>query len=73
MKKVELYKCELCNTSYKSEDMANKCEQSHKIAKSIVDAKYRSFASNDKGYPDKITICFNDGKKIIYEKGRELS
>lgn len=73
MKKVELYKCELCNTSYKSEDMANKCEQSHKIAKSIVDAEYRSFNSNPKGYPDKITICFNDGTKVIYMKGKELS
>lgn len=61
------------NTSYKSEDMANKCEQSHKIVKSIVYAGYRSSNSNPKGYPDTITVCFNDGSKVIYEKGRELS
>lgn len=70
MKRIELFKCEICGVSYKSEDMANRCERSHKIVKSI---QYRSFSSNAKGYPDKITVCFNDDTKVIYMKGKELS
>lgn len=68
MIEVNLYQCEICGTQYASSEAAQNCEKSHKTIESIESAKYRSLKSNPDGYPDKITVVFNDNKRIIYHR-----
>ena len=72
MKELQLYQCEICNTQYASERAAIDCEKSHRKIVNVKASKYRSQKSNPRGYPDKITVEFDNGRKVIYTKGDEL-
>ena len=73
MKEITQYQCELCKTLYDSEEKAITCEQSHKTIIASEPCKYKSFESNPEGYPSKIMVTFNDGRKIIYDKDYRVS
>lgn len=66
MKELKLYQCEICNTQYKSLEMAEQCEQFHNIPKRVEAAKYRSINGNGK-YPDYVNVTFNDGSVKRYK------
>lgn len=72
MKEYTLYECEICRTRYASEQFALDCEKSHRKIVKVKASKYRSQKSNPRGYPDKITVEFDNGKEVIYTKGDEL-
>lgn len=69
MKKVEHFICEVCNTEYKNKEMALKCEKSHKHPRSVMTAKCRPVTACDDGYPDAVTVLFDDGKCVRYKRG----
>lgn len=68
MKETTLYQCEICGTQYASERAAIECEQSHRTIKEVVAQKYRSFKSNPDGYPDVISVTFDNDKKVTYKR-----
>ena len=72
MKELKLYQCEICFTQYSSERAAIDCEQSHRKIVKVKESKYRSQKSNLRGYPDRITVEFDNGREVIYTKDSEL-
>lgn len=64
MKEVKLYVCEHCGTQFKEKDKAEKCEKSHNSVKKIICEKYHSYGN----YPDRVEICFVDGKTLWYKR-----
>ena len=68
MKKTEFYQCEICGSQYTNEVDALKCEAMHKKIVEIAGAKYSGLAvyKNVRGYPDLVTIKFDDGEEISY-------
>ncbi len=68
MKETTLYQCEICGTQYASEGAAIECERSHRTIKEVVAQKYRSFKSNPDGYPDVISVTFDNDKKVVYKR-----
>ena len=68
MKALTLFMCEYCNTQYKSKEMASQCEEHHKKIKGVVGAKYRSLNSDKSGIPDYVTVQFEDGTEIRYQR-----
>ena len=43
------------------------CERSHKKPKKITGARYLPYKQNKGGYPQTITVEFEDGKRIAYK------
>ena len=68
MKELKLYQCEICGTKYVSKIFAEDCEKSHKIPKEISGCRYLSQKQNQSGYPQKISVVFDDGKTIDYHR-----
>lgn len=68
MKELKLYQCEICGTQYASKIFAEDCEKSHKMPKKISGCKYLSQKQNMSGYPQKISVIFDDGKTIDYHR-----
>jgi hypothetical protein len=72
MRELKLYECEICRTQYASEKAAIDCEQSHRKIVKVKASKYRSQKSNPMGYPDRITVEFDNRREVIYTKDSEL-
>ena len=68
MKTVNLYKCEICGTEYNEKAKCLKCEKNHKRKGEIVKMRYQSVNFDETGYPDKITVKFEDGVEKIYKR-----
>lgn len=68
MKEMTLWKCDICGTEYKEKLKCKKCEALHKKAGKIVSMRHLPFTSDASGYPDKITVEFEDGIKKVYSK-----
>lgn len=68
MKELKLYQCERCGTQYSSRIMAEECERSHKVPIKISGCRYLSLKQNQPGYPQKISVVFDDGKTIDYHR-----
>lgn len=69
MKEVKHYICEICNTEYRNKSQCEQCEKSHKKATKIKVAHYISATQNQKGYPQKIDVEFEDGEVLTYKRG----
>lgn len=69
MKEIKHYICEICNTEYNSKGACERCEESHKKTAKIVKAHYISVTQNQKGYPQKIDVQFEDGEILTYKRG----
>jgi len=68
LRELKLYQCEICGTQYADKINAKTCEESHKIPKKILGCKYLSYKQNQLGYPQKISIVFEDGKVVEYHR-----
>ena len=68
MKQETLYRCEVCNTAFNDKDTCEKCERGHRIPKEITSCRYRPTTINASGYPDRITVEFDDGETISYTR-----
>lgn len=68
MKEMTLWKCDICGTEYKEKLKCQKCEASHKKKDKIVSMRHLPYTSDASGYPDKITVEFEDGIKKIYSR-----
>lgn len=68
MKQTTLYTCEYCGTSYNDAEKCKQCEDNHEAPQKIIDARYRSFKSDNTGYPYAITVLFDDGGEIEYSR-----
>ena len=68
MKEHKLYECEFCHTKYADPKVAEKCEKNHKKAKKIVNLRYLPIKNEIGGYPDRVEVEFEDGKKIMYKR-----
>ncbi len=69
LKLESVYRCEICNTVYNNRDICLKCELNHLIPTEIKSCRYSPITVNEKGYPNSITIKFNDGSEAIYKRG----
>ena len=69
MKEVKHYICDICNTEYNSKHQCEKCEKSHKKTVKIKAAHYISVTQNQKGYPQKIDVEFENGEVLTYKRG----
>ncbi len=69
MKQELIYRCEICNTVYNNKEICEKCEESHRVPIGIKSRRYQPITNNATGYPDKITVVFDDDAEIIYKRG----
>ena len=67
MKETKLYECEICGTRYADRCACETCEGTHKKPKKITGARYLPYKQNKGGYPQTITVEFEDGKRIAYK------
>lgn len=72
MKKIELYKCEICGTQYKDKETCKSCEQSHieesRLVNRIVGVRYLPITVDASGMPITITLVGSDGKHYRYKR-----
>ena len=68
MKQISLYVCEVCGTQFKDKMMAKNCESSHKVPTKISGCKYLPKSQNEKGYPQNISVLFEDGEVVKYHR-----
>lgn len=68
MKEIKLYKCDICETQYKSKEECKKCETSHIKPKEITGTRYLNVNENAKGYPLTVSIKMSDGKTVVYKR-----
>lgn len=68
MKELKLYVCEVCGTQYADRANAKVCEKSHKVPQRISGCKYLSRKQDQSGYPQKISVIFDDGKSVDYRR-----
>ena len=70
MKQGIVYECELCHSTFYDKDRCEQCEKSHYIPKKIESCYYSS--EPNLGYPEKITIRFENGSLVKYRAQYEL-
>lgn len=68
MKKTALWKCDICGTEYRDKKKCEKCETGHKKNGKIVKMRHLPYTSDQSGYPDKITVKFEDGVEKMYSR-----
>ena len=69
MKDITLWKCDICGTEYR--DKKNSVRNAKVITKKegkIVKMRHLSYTSDQSGYPDKITVKFEDGVEKMYSR-----
>lgn len=70
MKEIKKYLCELCGTEYDSFEEAKECELYHKKIKGY-EVPNKKYVPNEM-YPRFITVKFEDGSKMTYQKVKNL-
>lgn len=68
MKETILYKCEICGTEYKDKKKCEQCEACHKKKGKIIKMRHQPYSFDHSGYPDKITVRFEDGMEKMYSR-----
>ncbi len=68
MKKVEHYICDVCGTEYAEKAKCQECEKEHKKAVSISKCRYLGLRNAGTGYPQSVTIKFDDGSEIDFKR-----
>lgn len=72
MKEVIHFICEICGTEYSDKARAKRCEMSHRHPAGINTSEWRSIADDATGYPQYVTVSFDNGKIVKYKKLRVL-
>ena len=67
MKKQILYQCEYCGTQFNDDKKALECEKLHHAAIEIRNASYHKAQSIRDGYPDVLTVKFDNGEVERYK------
>ena len=67
-KKISLFKCDICGTTYPDEGEAYICESSHTEAIRIKNTDYRPMLP----YPKKIAVEFENGQTMMYYKANPM-
>ena len=65
MKETTLWKCDICGTEYRDKKKCEQCEAGHKKKGKIVKMRHLPYTSDQSGYPDKITVKFEDGVEKV--------
>ena len=60
MKETTCWKCDICGTE------CEQCEDGHKKKGKIVKMRHLPYTSYPSGYPDKITVKFENGVEKVY-------
>ena len=68
MKNVTLWKCDICGTEYRDKKKCEKCETGRMKNGKIVKMRHLPYTSDQSGYPDKITVKFEDGVEKMYSR-----
>lgn len=72
MKKIELYKCEVCGTQYNDKEACKMCEQGHvtqdRFLHRITKVRYLPITQDNSGLPITITIIGTDGCHYTYKR-----
>lgn len=68
MKDVTLWKCDICGTEYRDKKKCEQCETEHKKKGKIVKMRHLPYTSDQSGYPDKITVKFEDWEELVYSR-----
>lgn len=68
MKDVTLWKCDICGAEYRDKKKCEKFETGHKKNGKIVKMRHLPYTSDQSGYPDKITVKFEDGVEKMYSR-----
>ena len=68
MKETTLWKCDICGTENRDKKQCQKCESNHKKEGKIVKMRHLPYTSDQSGYPDKITVKFEDGVEKVYSR-----
>lgn len=66
MKETTCWKCDICGTEYKDKKKCEQCEDGHKKKGKIVKMRRLPYTSYPSGYPDKITVKFENGVEKVY-------
>ena len=66
---IQKYRCEFCNTEYKSQVEAQACESNHIAPIKIKKSEYHPYKSDRCGFPKTINIEMANGKVIKYVRG----
>lgn len=66
---VQKYRCEFCNTEYKSLISAEECEANHISPVKIKKSEYNSYNSDKCGFPKTINVLMDNGSVIKYVRG----
>jgi len=65
MKTHTQYICEYCNEHYSTAEKATLCETYHRVVVVFNPVYYYDFGE-DEGYPQEITVVFDDGETKTY-------
>lgn len=68
MKELLKYQCEFCKTVFTDKEKCETCEKNHKIKPKITEKIYTPFISDNRGYPLRLKVTFEDGEIINYVK-----
>lgn len=66
MKQEISYKCKRCSTAFSCKDIFKQCKKSRRVSKEIKSCRYYPIMCNQAGYPDRITVVFDDGETVTY-------
>lgn len=68
MKCTTLWKCDICGTEYRDKKKCEQCETGRKKKGKIVKMRHLPYTFDQSGYPDKITVKFEDGEELVYSR-----
>jgi len=71
IKEIKQYQCTFCNTLYKDKEKAKLCEENHSKPVSVIAKKYLSYNQDKTGYPFLISVKFETGEEVAYERKRQ--
>lgn len=68
MKKIDLFRCDVCGTQFSEKQLCEKCEQRHVKELQIVKSRYLPITQDASGMPTTITLMGPDGKHYVYKR-----
>lgn len=73
MQELKIYRCEICGTTYNTKYKCQECERGHRKPREMKPAKYLPMSQDATGYPIHIDVTMDNGKKVRYERRKEVN
>lgn len=73
MQELKIYRCEFCGTTYSRKIQCQDCERGHRKPRDMKASKYIPISQDKTGYPIYIDVEMDNGKKVRYEKRKEVN